>query len=145
VLARVLLVDDNEADIELNRIILIENAKLRCDLLTAYDGREALIRMQEAAQDNNPIDLILLDINMPGMSGFELLAQMQKHPMPHEPLVIMCTTSAYDLDRRMAESFKMAGYLLKPLKFALLKEIIDYSSSLNLYQDEDHYILRRAS
>lgn len=143
-LARVLLVDDNEADIELNRIILIEDAKLRCELLTACNAREALAELQAAARTNNPIDLILLDINMPGMSGFELLAEMQKQNMSQPP-VVMCTTSAYDMDRRTGESFKTAGYLIKPLQFSLLKDIIDQCKSLHLRQEGSDCVLRRAA
>ena len=39
-LARILLIDDNKADIELNRIMLMEDAKLHCDISSAHDGKE---------------------------------------------------------------------------------------------------------
>lgn len=143
--ARLLLVDDNEADIELNRIMLTERAKLRCDLLTACDGKEALIQLQNAAKENNPIDLILLDINMPGMSGFELMAEMRKEQLLPNAMVVMCTTSAYDVDKRMAASLGAAGYLTKPPQFSLLKDIIDQCGRLNLRQEGENYVLLRAA
>src|SRR6266852_2629330 len=67
-LARILLVDDNESDIQLNKIILFE--KLRCDVLAACDGKEALALLRDGVRQGNPIDLVLLDINMPVMDGF---------------------------------------------------------------------------
>lgn len=144
-LARILLVDDNEADIELNRIMLTERAKLRCDLLIASDGKEALAMLQNAAKESNPIDLILLDINMPGMTGFELMAEMQKQDMSQDTLVVMCTTSSYDIDKRMAASLGAVGYLTKPPQSSLLKEIIDQSGRLHLSQEGDSYALLRVA
>lgn len=143
--ARILLVDDNESDIELNRLMLIEEARLECEVLTACDGREALAKLQSAARENNPIDLILLDINMPGMSGFELLAQMHKEDALLHTMVVMCTTSAYDMDKRMATSLGAAGYLTKPPEFSLLREIIDRCQHLRLRQENDNFTLLRTA
>ena len=143
--ARILLVDDSEADIELNRIMLVEDAKLHCDILTAHCGRDALMSMHNAAQTNNPIDLILLDINMPGMNGFELMAQMQKQPIMQRPMVVICSTSAYDVDRRTAESIGASGYLTKPPQFSQLKHIINQSRRLRLEQKGENHVLMRAA
>jgi signal transduction histidine kinase len=144
-LARILLVDDNEADIVLNRILLIDDVKLRCDVLTAGDGKQALAALQRAANENNPIDLVLLDINMPVMSGFELLSYMRKNEALLRPLVVMCSTSASDIDKRMAASFDVAGYLTKPPRFSLLKDIIDDSQRLQLRHEGNELVLRRAA
>jgi signal transduction histidine kinase len=143
--ARVLLVDDNEWDIELNRHMLIEEGSLYCDVLTASDGREALAALQSAASENNPIDLLLLDINMPVMSGFEFLAQLSKEERRKYPLIVMCSTSRSDIDKRMAASFGVTGYMTKPAKFSVLKDIIDDSKTLRLSQDGDEYVLLRAA
>jgi len=144
-LARILLVDDNESDIELARIMLIEDGKLRCDFLTARDGKEALAILQDAMKENNPIDLVLLDINMPGMSGFELMMHMSKEAVPLNPLMVMCSTSAYDKDKRMAETLGAEDYLTKPPQFSHLKDIIDQCAKLQLYQEGNDYVLRRAA
>ncbi len=144
-LARILLVDDSRADIELNRIMLTEDAKLHCDILSARDGKEGLIALQEAARQGNPIDLVLLDINMPIMSGFEMLAHMSKEEAALHPLVVMCSTSASDMDKRMAKSFGAAGYLTKPPQFSLLKDIIVQGKKLRFCQEGKDYVLRRAA
>jgi signal transduction histidine kinase len=144
-LARILLVDDSEADIELNQIMLIEQAKLRCDLLTAADGKEALILLRNAAQGGRPIDLVLLDINMPVMNGFELLTQMRKEHMLADTLVVMCSTSNDDVDKEMAEMLGAAGYLTKPPNFSLLRDIINGCPRLRFYQDGKDCALLRAA
>ena len=144
-IGRILLVDDNEADIELNKIMLIENYNLRCDLMTAFNGKQALAILQETKEKGSSIDLILLDINMPVMSGFELMVEMQRLNMAQDTMVVMCTTSAYDIDKKMASSFGAAGFLTKPPQFSLLKEIIDKCGRLRLSQEGDNYTLFRAA
>lgn len=143
--AAILLVDDNDGDIKLNRIMLIEAAKLRCDVLTACNGKEALATLQNAVRHGNPIDLVLLDINMPIMSGFDLLAQMNKEEALRHTLVVMCSTSDSDMDQRKAASLGAAGYLTKPPNFSVFKDIIDQSGRLRLCQEGDDYVLRRAA
>jgi len=144
-LARLLLVDDNEADLELNRIMLIEDSKLNCEVLTASNGREAIQILKQALQKNNPIDLLLVDINMPGISGFELLAQMQQEASLSATPVIMCSTSAYDVDKTMSTTLGAAGYMTKPPQFPLLKEIIDRCGHLRLSREAETYVLRRVA
>jgi len=144
-LARILLVDDNEADLILNRIMLVENGKLRSELLTARNGSEALAMLHDAEEKGNPIDLMLLDINMPIMSGFELLSEMMKEQRLPNTLVVMCTTSAYDVDKRAAEVLGAAGFLTKPPEFSFLKNIIDQCERLQLSREGNDYVLRRAA
>lgn len=143
--ARILLVDDNEADIDLNRIMLVEDAKLNCDVLAACDGEAALSMLRDAVEENNPVDLLLLDINMPGMSGFELMAHMNKEKPLLHPLVVICSTSAYDMDKKMAASLGAAGYLTKPPQFSLLKDIIDRCQGLRLCHEGNDFVLLRAA
>jgi signal transduction histidine kinase len=143
--ARILLVDDNEWDIELNRHMLVEEGSLYCDVLTACDGREALAALQQAAVEGKPIDLLLLDINMPVMSGFELLAHMSKQKRQLYPLIVMCSTSGSDLDRRKASSFGVTGYMTKPARFSALKDIINKGKTLRLSQEGEDYVLLRAA
>jgi signal transduction histidine kinase len=144
-LARVLLVDDNQSDIELNQLMLMKNDKLRCEVLTARDGKEALAMLRKAAQESNAIDLVLLDINMPVMDGFELLSIMGREQILARTQVVMCTTSSYDKDERTAKSLGATGYLIKPPRFAQFKDIVDRCQSLSLSQEGDGFALRRAA
>ena len=142
---RILLVDDNRGDLKLNRIILVEDAKLDCDVLTASNGKDALVLLQDAAQRDTPVDLVLLDINMPIMNGFELLTRMNKQAGLDHTLVVMCTTSGSDMDQREAASLGAIGYLTKPPTFSQFKDIIASCGRLRLSQGADDWVLRRAA
>ncbi len=144
-LARILLVDDNDLDLELITVYLIDQPKLHCNRLVARDGKQALAILQQAAREGNPIDLVLLDINMPVMTGFELMAEMHKDPVLRDTMVVMLTTSEYDKDRRMAEALGAKGYIVKPPKFRELKEIVEKTGRLEFKGDGDLHALMRAA
>jgi CheY-like chemotaxis protein len=59
--------------------------------------------------------------------------------------VVMCTTSSYDKDERMAKSLGATGYLTKPPQLTQLKGIIDRCQNLSLSQEGDGFALRRAA
>jgi signal transduction histidine kinase len=139
-LATMLLVDDNDIDIELAQILLIERHRLQCKVIVARDGREALARLREM-----PIDLMLLDINMPRMDGFELLERMRAEKMLDRVAVVMCSTSTYDEDISRSLELGASGYLTKPPEFARLKDIVEKSSKLRLREERDMVHLLRAA
>lgn len=144
-LANLLLVDDNEADIELSRIMLVEHAHLQCNLLSAHDAEEALDRLQSSKRDGNPVDLMLLDINMPGMDGFELLEEIRKVDALKDIPVVMCTTSSYDKDMERAKALGVAGYMTKPAEFGKLKAIIEEATGLTLRKEGELQALIKAA
>ncbi len=140
-MAHVLLVDDREEDLDFTRIALFKRPKLRCNLQTARDGREAY----EILDRGNPmIDLVLLDINMPDVNGFELLERMRDNHALHCVTVVMCSGSDHEPDRRRALSLGAIDYLLKPPSFADLKTIIARVPSLILSLDGAASYLHRA-
>jgi CheY-like chemotaxis protein len=116
-LKRILLIDDSEPDLLFTRIVL-ERAHVAQEIISFESAREALRWLR--APGPNGADLILLDINMPGMNGFEFLgAYEQEHLEPRAPAVVMLTSSADPGDRRLAESFaSVRGYVTKPLNTA---------------------------
>ena len=142
---RILLVDDNKADIVLNQILLVEEPQLGCDVLTARDGREALVMQRAAKQEGNPIDLVILDINMPVMSGLDLLREMNKEQALLHTLVVMCSTSNSDIDQRQAASLGAIGYLTKPPGFSEFKDIMERSKRLRVCEEGPNPVLRRVA
>jgi signal transduction histidine kinase len=119
-----LLVDDDDMAIELAQIQLIDGYHLECKILVAQDGQEALSRLHEA-----DIDLVLLDINMPRMDGFELLERMRTEKLLNRVAVVMCSTSTYEEDISRASDLGACGYLTKPPDFSLLKSILEKSTT----------------
>ena len=68
--------------------------------------------------------LILSDINMPGMSGLEMLEQIQKSSAPPPPIVMMISAYGDEDNKNTAQSLGANDFLTKPLDFNLLKEKI---------------------
>jgi chemosensory pili system protein ChpA (sensor histidine kinase/response regulator) len=92
--------------------------------LVARDGQEALSRLHEV-----DVDLVLLDINMPRMDGFELLERMRAEKMLDRVAVVMCSTSTYEEDISRAVGLGACGYLTKPPDFGRLTSILEKSAA----------------
>lgn len=103
---KILAVDDNPDNIQLI-VDIVED--LGHDVIKAYDGYQAL-----DAVEQTPPDLILLDVNMPGMSGFEVLAKLKANDDTKQIPVIMLTALA-GIDHRV-EGLGLGAedYLVKP-------------------------------
>ena len=89
------------------------------NVLTALDGHEGL----DIAASEKP-DLILLDNNMPKMTGLEMLAILRENPDLKTTPVIMVTAVCEPKDITAAKSFGVVDYITKPFNFANLTEKI---------------------
>lgn len=117
-----ILVVDDEADVQplfLQRFRKeIKNHEFDFDF--ALSGEEALDYLKNKPSE---IVLILSDINMPGMSGLELLSHIRKeHNAPPPPIVMMITAYGDEENRKQAINNGANDFLTKPLDFNLLKE-----------------------
>jgi len=84
----------------------------------AFSGEEALQYLEANAHDGV---LILSDINMPGMSGLELLAEIKQHYKKPPPVVMMITAYGDEENYNTAIKLGADDFLTKPLEFNLLK------------------------
>ncbi len=100
---RILVVDDDKMNLRRTRLIL----EKYYDILTAESGQEALDRIYD-----EEIDLILLDIEMPGMSGIETFQRMKERGL--DIPVIYLTASGYEDDVMNAIRLGAVNYLKKP-------------------------------
>jgi signal transduction histidine kinase len=139
-IATLLLVDDDDMAIEMAQIQLIDSNRLQCKVLVAHDGQEALDRLYDTH-----IDLVLLDINMPRMDGFELLERMRTENLLDRVAVVMCSTSTYEEDMSRAIDLGACGYLTKPPDFNRLKSILATSTTLEISEVRDALLLLRAA
>lgn len=123
----ILLIDDNEADNFLHKRLI---NKMNCaeEVLAIQSGKEALDFLNSETEKHYTPDLIFLDINMPGMNGWEFL---EKYTKLHESLqakiiVVMLTTSLNNDDYDKAKSQPViSGFRNKPLTEEMLSEIIE--------------------
>ena len=121
---RLLLVDDDVAFNFLNRI-LITSAGLNWEINECLDGSTALNYIKN--NDKCP-DVILLDINMPVMDGFEFLEEFEHtHKCSSHAKVFILTSSTQDEDRNAAFKYNcVKGYFDKPLTIEHIHEIISF-------------------
>jgi CheY-like chemotaxis protein len=143
-LANVLLVDDSEPDIVFTRLVL-EVAGLKFNLTVATGAHEALNMLQQRAGTDAEVDLLLLDINMPGMDGFELLRFIRATESLRDIAVVMCSGSDYHRDRARAEALGAAAYVLKPLTFDHLKVALERIPTLRIRREGEACLLLQAS
>jgi CheY-like chemotaxis protein len=144
-LANVLLIDDRKADVELARVFLQVRDKMQFNLKVANGAKEALEILKQAVAGGEAVDLLLLDINMPGMDGFELLEEIRKDEALKHIAVVMCTGSTYDQDQARAQALGAAGYMVKPASLAQLRPMLTGIPALKLDLEGENVRLLRAA
>jgi two-component system sensor histidine kinase/response regulator len=110
---KVLIVDDNRT----NRRIL-EGMLKRWEMnSTSVDnGKEALVRLSSALEEGTPFGLILTDMHMPTMDGFELIEQIRQRPQLSTATIMMLTSAGHRGDGARCQNLGVAAYLLKPIR-----------------------------
>lgn len=119
---RVLVVDDNA----LNLVITHKMLNTFCNTIEqASDGYEAL----QVINSSPPFDLILLDINMPKMNGYEVLALLTTMSMSESTRIIMLSADAYEATQQKCLELGADGYLTKPFTQQELIEALSSTST----------------
>ncbi|MGM0831416.1 response regulator [Halomonas qinghailakensis] len=113
-MAKVLVVDD-EPNIVLSLEFLMEQAGFQ--VVTAYDGEAALERINDSAPD-----LLLLDISLPGISGFDVLEHLRHSEATAQLPVIMLTAHGRDIEREKGLALGADDYITKPFSTQSLIE-----------------------
>lgn len=126
-LAEILLVEDNEGDIELTREAF-EEAKFRNNLHIAKDGEEALdyLFKRKGNEKAATPDIILLDLNLPGTDGREVLEIIKNTDKLKQIPTIVLTSSKADKD--IIESYNLHAncYIVKPVNAVKFIEVVQH-------------------
>ena len=143
--AQILLVEDNQMDVVLT-LDAFREAKLKNKIHVAHNGQEALDYLfghdKYANREEFPLPaLILLDLKMPGIDGFEVLRQVKGTEKLKRIPVIILTSSREEGDRALSYDIGANSYLLKPVSFDgftdVVRKIDDYWFSLNINPPEN--------
>jgi CheY-like chemotaxis protein len=143
-LAHILLVEDNRMDVELT-LDAFNEAKLQNTIYVASDGKEALDYLfgqgQYADRQTYPKpNLVLLDLKLPGIDGFEVLRQIKSTPILKRLPVVILTSSKEEGDRALSYDHGANSYLVKPVSFdgflGVVRQIEGYWLSLNVAPPE---------
>lgn len=112
---RLLLVDDSEADLYLLEAALEHHGEA-LDIALAHDGEEAMAVLQGAVSGGRLPDLLVLDLNMPRMGGFEVLSAVRADPALRGLRVIIFTTSTAKGDELRAYELGATAFMTKPMQ-----------------------------
>lgn len=126
--ATILLVEDNSSDEELT-LLALNKSKLTNKVIVARDGAEALdylfARGTYAGRD--PADMphiVLLDLNLPKVSGLEVLRQIRAEEKTHLLPVVILTSSSEERDLVEGYSSGANSYIVKPVDFTQFSESV---------------------
>ena len=133
---RIVVVDDEEVDRYIVRRI-VDKAGIDGEVIEFRDGDEFLhafldeeLRATRIGRAPPPI-LVLLDVNMPRVSGFEVLKAIEDHLAEHaiDPdcmVVMMFSSSNYEEDKREARAYSFVrDYIVKPLTVEKIREVVE--------------------
>lgn len=123
--ARILLVEDNPADVRLTREMFRES-KVRNDLFVAADAEQAerMLGLGGGEATEERPDLVLLDLNLPGKSGHELLEAIKTHPELRRIPVVVLTSSEAEEDIVRSYDQHANAFVTKPVGLEGLSTIV---------------------
>lgn len=123
----ILLVEDSEDDIEL-ACYALSRATISAEVVTVRSGEAALEYLDRACASDDAKqrpDLVLLDLQLPGISGLEMLRRVRAKPDIRRTPVVMLTTSDDDRDIRASYDLGVNSYIRKPVDLADFTAMID--------------------
>ncbi|MFO7742124.1 MAG: ATP-binding protein [Anaerolineae bacterium] len=108
---RILIVEDDAEIVDFMQLML---AQANCDVRVAYSGEEALTALRRARGEGEEVDLVLLDIMMPGMDGYEVMARTKGDPDLRNTSFIVTTALDSVSDKTLGLGMGADDYLTKP-------------------------------
>lgn len=117
----ILLVEDDDVDAKTVRRAL-QDLNVSNPLDRTHDGAEALAYLRDTS--HGVPGLILLDLNLPVMTGVELLQSVKADPRLRRIPVVVLTTSRLEMDKLATFDLSVAGYMLKPVDYIQFVEVV---------------------
>jgi signal transduction histidine kinase/CheY-like chemotaxis protein len=118
---RVLIVDDNRTN---QRILQGMLSLWKMSSTAVSGGEQALAELSSQAHSASPYGLVLTDVHMPEMDGFELVERIRQNPELCTATILMLTSAGHRGDVERCKQLGIAGYLLKPIRQSEMREAI---------------------
>lgn len=112
----ILIADDNNF---IRRLVSAALEPLGCELLEAVDGEDAIAIIADRCPD-----IVLLDLVMPKLNGFEVLEWLRGKPETSDLKVIVLTAAGSEVDLAQGKQHNVAAYIVKPFSNTHLKETV---------------------
>ncbi len=128
----VLLVEDNPTDVFVIKEVL-ESSGLNLGIHVTTNGQEALVYLRDLTRDQKAVCpvLVLLDLNLPKVTGIEVLRELRASRCSRTPVIVVTSSSA-ETDRYTAQQLGATAYFQKPTTLAeymelaeLIKRVLD--------------------
>ncbi|KKK18078.1 putative sensor histidine kinase/response regulator [Aspergillus ochraceoroseus] len=121
---RVCIAEDNPINQKI-AVKFVSALHLQCEAYS--DGQQAVEALRMRSQEGNPFHVVLMDVQMPTLDGYNATREIRKDPDPNvnEVLVIAMTASAIEGDREKCLDAGMNNYLPKPVRSNVLREMLD--------------------
>ena len=132
----ILLIEDNEGDIELFRLALAQSGS-RCRVVAVNFVRDAIKYLDNHGEFSNKSEfpkptLIVLDLSLPGISGFDFLAWAKAEPSERVPPIVVLSSSKTELNRGLTQRLGAKAYFVKSLNWhetnAMTKEMLLFNA-----------------
>lgn len=117
----VLLIEDHLPDVMLVERAL-EKSGISSTMHVIHDGEEATNYLLN--EENSLPDIILLDINLPKMNGFEILSEIDNQRTINDIPIIILSSSDSGVFKKFSRNFNVAAYNTKPLDVKLMKTVL---------------------
>jgi len=140
---KALIVDDNRRNLDI-LIHILELVEMR--VVALESGEESLPALQRALEDNDPFDLCVLDIHMPGMSGYEAAEQIRNSKTGKQisDIPLIALSSLMERDARRCEDAGFNGFLSKPVHREKLYQILKRMTGKTEGEGEEDKTAKRA-
>ncbi|KAL1639035.1 Chk1 protein kinase [Diplodia intermedia] len=121
---RVAIAEDNAINQRI-AISFVKKLGFRCEAFG--DGKKTIEALEKAVAENDPYHLVLMDVQMPVLDGYDATKEIRRHqdPVVREILIIAMTASAISGDKEKCLEVGMNNYLAKPVRAATLKTLLE--------------------
>lgn len=117
-MAKTIMVVDDSASIRQVVSLTLKGAGF--DVITANDGKDALVKLTSAHNDRIKINLLITDVNMPNMDGITLVKEAKKLPSYKFTPMMILTTEASDSKKQEGRAAGAKAWLVKPFQPPML-------------------------
>ena len=139
---RALVLDDNETN---RRILESFLSRMDIEAVGVFTGAEALQILDGSHRAGEPLDMLITDVHMPGMDGFEVARRIREDERFDDLVILTVTSAGRPGDGALCEQLGISSYLLKPITPTELRDAIQLTLAQDRHTPRDAQLVTRHS